>query len=67
MARFSETVRKRGDNRTAATILKAALDIAPHDAQLRKQAIDAFVSQWKFAEAAKLVVQGCQLQHAVIS
>lgn len=67
MTQLSDSVHDRGDDRTATSILKAALDIAPCDAALRKKAVQAFVSQWKFAEAAKLVVEGCQLQHAVAS
>lgn len=65
MAELSETARAEGDATTAASILKAALELAPNDDELRKKAIKAYVSQWKFAEAAKLVVQGCQLQQAM--
>jgi hypothetical protein len=63
MADLAELALQEGNSAVATGILKGALELAPQDAELRKRAIQAYVSQWKFAEAAKLVVQGCQIQH----
>jgi hypothetical protein len=67
MSQLADSVREEGDAGTATRILKVALELVPHDNGLRKKAIQAYVSQWKFDEAAKLVVQGCKLQHTTAS
>ncbi len=62
---LSDRAREIGDDRTAAEILGAALQLAPDNHALRQKTIKAYINQWKFAEAAKLLVEGCQLKHAV--
>jgi hypothetical protein len=63
MADLAELANQEGSSQTAIAILKAALELSPQNSELRKRVIQAYVSQWKFAEAAKLVVEGCQMQH----
>ncbi len=63
MADLADLASREGNHQTAAGILKGALEISPQNGELRKKAVQAYVSQWKFAEAAKLVVEGCQVQH----
>jgi hypothetical protein len=64
MADLADLARQEGNSRVAADVLTAALELSPQDRELRKLAVQAYVSQWKFAEAAKLVVEGCQMQQA---
>ena len=67
MTELSEMASRERETGIAIEILKAALELVPHDVALRKKVIQTYVSQWKFAEAAKLVVEGCQLEHATVS
>ena len=64
MADLADLAHQEGNSQTAIEILKAALELSPKDSELRRRTIQAYVSQWKFAEAAKLVVEGCQMQYS---
>jgi len=64
---FSQALLESGDPESAIDVLKIAVELSPENNELRKKAIQTYVKQWKFAEAAKLVVEGCQLQHAMAS
>ena len=62
---ISDMVLKAGDVETASQILSAGLKLVPGNNILRQKIIRTYMDQWKFAEAARLLVEGYQLQHAV--
>jgi hypothetical protein len=67
MADLAEMARAEGDAKSGLDILRAALELSPGDQELRQRVIKAYVGQWKFAEAARLVVEGARLQHTAAS